>query len=96
MSRVLYLDCVAGVAGDMLLSALLDAGADLQRIRAGLAGLDIEGLELRTERVTRHALSATHATVHAARGQPQRDWSSHLVYLSHQVLGKRIPCTMRL
>ena len=66
MSRVLYLDCVAGVAGDMLLGALLDAGADPQRVRAGLAGLGIEGLELRTEPVTRHAISATHATIHAA------------------------------
>ena len=76
MSRVLYLDCVAGVAGDMLLGALLDAGADPQRVRAGLAGLGIEGLELRTEPVTRHAISATHATIHAAPGQPQRDWRS--------------------
>ena len=76
MSRVLYLDCVAGIAGDMLLGALLHAGADPQRVRAGLAGLGIEGLELRTEPVTRHAISATHATIHAAPGQPQRDWRS--------------------
>ena len=76
MSRVLYLDCVAGIAGDMLLGALLHAGADPQRVRAGLAGLGLEGLELRTEPVTRHAISATHATIHAAPGQPQRDWRS--------------------
>ena len=76
MSRVLYLDCVAGVAGDMLLGALLDAGADPEVIRAGLAGLGVEGLELRTEKVSRHAISATHATIHAAPGQPHRDWRS--------------------
>jgi pyridinium-3,5-bisthiocarboxylic acid mononucleotide nickel chelatase len=76
VTRVLYLDCVAGVAGDMLLGALLDAGADPQAVRAGLGGLGVEGLELRTQRVSRHAISATHATIHGAPGQPQRDWRS--------------------
>ena len=76
MTRVLYLDCVAGVAGDMLLGALLHVGADPQVVRAGLAGLAVEDLELRAERVSRHAISATHATIHAAAGQPHRDWRS--------------------
>ena len=75
MSRVLYLDCVAGIAGDMLLGALLHAGADPRRVRAGLAGLGIEGLELRTEAVTRHAIGATHATIHAGNGKIAFDGS---------------------
>ena len=51
MSRVLYLDCVGGAAGDMLLAALLDAGADVDGVRSGLAGLGVDGLEVEADRV---------------------------------------------
>ena len=76
MSRILYIDCVGGVAGDMLLGALLDAGADRANVGAGLGRLGIAGLELREERVTRHAIACAHATVHAAPEQPSRHWRS--------------------
>jgi uncharacterized protein (TIGR00299 family) protein len=36
MSRLLYVDVVGGAAGDMLLSALLDAGADLGAVRSAV------------------------------------------------------------
>jgi pyridinium-3,5-bisthiocarboxylic acid mononucleotide nickel chelatase len=58
-TRILYVDAVAGVAGDMLLGALLDAGAPLDAVRAGLRGLGIEGLDLVAEPTERHGLGAT-------------------------------------
>jgi uncharacterized protein (TIGR00299 family) protein len=76
VTRLLYLDCIGGAAGDMLLAALLDAGADPDSLRAGLAGLRIDGLRVETERVTRHAISATRVRVAGAESQPHRDWAS--------------------
>jgi len=63
MTRHLHIDPVAGVSGDMLLGALADAGAPLDAVRADLARLGIDGWELVTERVTRHGLTGTLATV---------------------------------
>ena len=48
---IAYLDCVGGLAGDMLVSALLDAGAPEAELRAGPARLGLERVELRIERV---------------------------------------------
>jgi uncharacterized protein (TIGR00299 family) protein len=59
-----HVDPVAGASGDMLLGALLDAGAPLDEVRADLARLGVSGWELTTERVTRHGLTGTLVSVH--------------------------------
>jgi pyridinium-3,5-bisthiocarboxylic acid mononucleotide nickel chelatase len=63
--RTIYIDCIGGVGGDMLLAALLDAGADENSVRSELEALHLKGWALRTERVMRGAISALHVTVTA-------------------------------
>ncbi|MDQ6750480.1 MAG: nickel pincer cofactor biosynthesis protein LarC [Actinomycetota bacterium] len=72
MSRLLYIDAAAGVAGDMLLGALLDAGADLEQVRGGLEGLGVEGLALEVAAVERGGIGATQVTVRAPEQHAHR------------------------
>ena len=66
---VAYFDCFAGSGGDMIVAALLDAGADLDAIRDHIARLKIEGLELQTETVRRNGMRGIHFSVHE-HGRP--------------------------
>ncbi len=68
MTRVAYVNATAGVAGDMLLGALVDAGADPEPIGATLAGLGVDGWALAFERVQRCGIAATWANVITATG----------------------------
>lgn len=61
--KVAYLDCSAGVAGDMLLGALIDAGADRDAVAATLSSLGVDGWELSFDEVMRGPLRATRAVV---------------------------------
>jgi hypothetical protein len=60
MSRVLYLDCFAGAAGDMLLGALIDLGVPIDEVRRALGSLGLEeGFRIEADRVLRSGVSAT-------------------------------------
>jgi uncharacterized protein (TIGR00299 family) protein len=87
MSRLLYVDCIGGVAGDMLLGALLDAGADAGAVRAGLSRLDVDGLALELGYAQRHGIRAARATLRAAPDQHRRTWSS----IRAQIDAARLP-----
>jgi pyridinium-3,5-bisthiocarboxylic acid mononucleotide nickel chelatase len=60
--RVLHLDCFSGIAGNMFLGALLDAGLSRAELEADLAGLGLE-YELVVERVRRGPLAAQYLHV---------------------------------
>ncbi|MER6241940.1 nickel pincer cofactor biosynthesis protein LarC [Streptomyces griseorubiginosus] len=61
---ICWINPFTGLAGDMLLAALIDAGAPLDRIRAAIEATGLTGWELTAERVTDHGLSATRVQVH--------------------------------
>lgn len=56
--RVAYFDAGAGVSGDMMLGALVDAGLGLDGLRQVLAGLDLEGYVLSAEETRRAGFRA--------------------------------------
>ena len=60
-----WFHCFSGIAGDMALGALLDAGADVDEVRDVIARLPVSGWDLRAEAVQRAGLRATRAVVHA-------------------------------
>jgi pyridinium-3,5-bisthiocarboxylic acid mononucleotide nickel chelatase len=58
--KVLYFDCFAGAAGDMVLGAMIDAGVvTLDEVRRALGSLAISPATVWTERVIRTGISAT-------------------------------------
>lgn len=56
--KILYLDCFAGISGDMLLGALVDLGVTEETLRAELAKLGLDGYALRTQRVVKQNIVA--------------------------------------
>ncbi|MGO9098424.1 MAG: nickel pincer cofactor biosynthesis protein LarC [Mycobacterium sp.] len=71
MTSTLYLDCVGGVAGDMLLSALIDAGASPDAIRSRLPVSDV-GLDVHA--VQRHGIASSALNVALPHEHAHRRW----------------------
>jgi uncharacterized protein (TIGR00299 family) protein len=85
LSRLAYVDCVAGVAGDMLLGALLDAGASEARLHAVPAELGLDGVTIRVERVERQGVGALHVDVISQRDDhSHRSWRDIRALLSER------------
>ena len=62
-NRLAWFHCFSGVAGDMALGALLDAGADLDEVRNLVQRLPVGGWELTAEPVLRGGLAGTKVRV---------------------------------
>lgn len=85
-----YFDCFSGAGGDMILAALLDAGADADRLADHLSRLGLHGVRPVVARAQRKGLAATSLTVEVPPGdQPHRHLPEILAMIDAADLPRR-------
>lgn len=62
-ATVAWFHCFAGIAGDMALGALVDAGADIDEVRRLVQRVPVAGWSLEAEATMRNGIAATRAVV---------------------------------
>ena len=77
MAKILYLDCFSGISGDMLLGALLDAGAPFDELERVVASLGLDGVSIARERVDRAGIGATKFRVAEGGHDHHHDHEGH-------------------
>jgi len=87
----LWVDATAGVAGDMLLAALLDAGASLDAVTSAVWAVVPAEVALRTSTVRRAGLRALKVDVESiVETHPHRSWSDIRALLETATLAPRV------
>jgi pyridinium-3,5-bisthiocarboxylic acid mononucleotide nickel chelatase len=72
--RIAYLDCFAGISGDMFLGALLDAGVDAHVLHEATSALNLNAT-LKIEKVDRSGISST--KIHVYEGSNLAEQTHH-------------------
>src|SRR5438552_13897 len=86
-----WFHCFAGIAGDMALGSLVDAGADLDEVRTLVGRLPVGGWELEAEAVLRAGVAATQVHVRANETAVVRTYA----HISGLVVEARLPERVR-
>jgi uncharacterized protein (TIGR00299 family) protein len=88
--KLAYFDCFSGISGDMTLGALVDAGCDVEHLRAELRGLQMPDWELSAEKVWKNGMAATYVKVKSADQQKHRSLSTILEILEKSQLAPQV------
>jgi pyridinium-3,5-bisthiocarboxylic acid mononucleotide nickel chelatase len=86
--RVGYFDCFSGIAGDMTLAALVDAGVDRRAILEAIASLSLP-CEVTFETVKRGGFRATYAKVITPQEHAHRHWHHIEAIIDKSILSAR-------
>ena len=88
--RTVYFDCFSGAAGDMLLGALLDAGASEADVRTAVGALGLAGCSIEIRAVTRGSLRATKVDVAVTGEQEHRGPDDIAALLRNAALSEEV------
>lgn len=88
--KTLFIDGFAGVSGDMLLGALIDAGADAANIRTQLSTMPLTGYSLTTAKVVKNGISATKVYIDSEETGQHRHLRDILHLLDSSSLSARV------
>jgi len=91
-ARVAWFHCFSGIAGDMAMGALIDAGADLDEVRSLCERLPISGWALEGEATMRTGIGGVKVHVHAEASTVVRT----AAHISGMVEEARLPDRVRL
>jgi len=72
VTRIGYLDCPAGISGDMLLGALIDVGWPEQNLRELISKLKLGDVQLKVDRISKRGIAATQVNILSSPHQPHR------------------------
>jgi len=64
MNKYLYIDANSGIAGDMMVAALLDLGADKKKLEETIESLHLDGFHYHIERKNSYSISGLDFDVH--------------------------------
>ncbi|MBP5465781.1 MAG: LarC family nickel insertion protein, partial [Treponema sp.] len=71
--RALYLECNAGISGDMAVAALIDAGADREALDAALRSIPADGFQTEIRRVSKGGVDCCDFNVILDAGHENHD-----------------------
>ncbi|MBI5542538.1 MAG: DUF111 family protein, partial [Deltaproteobacteria bacterium] len=92
-SRLLCLEPIGGIAGDMFLALAVDLGVPLAALEEGLRSLGVSGWRLESSRAIRHGIEGTHLDV-CVEQRPDhhahRSWKEIRALISGSALAERV------
>jgi pyridinium-3,5-bisthiocarboxylic acid mononucleotide nickel chelatase len=87
---IAYFDCFSGIAGDMILGALLDLGVDENVLKKELKKLPLTGYDLIVRNVECNHITATDVTVVVTEDHHHRSLTDIITLLQHSTLDPKV------
>ncbi|NOY57824.1 MAG: LarC family nickel insertion protein, partial [Calditrichaeota bacterium] len=89
--KIAYFDCFSGISGDMILSALLDAGLEFDKLNEELKKLRLDNFEIQAVKVVKQNIASTKFNVLYEEEHQHR----HLSHLNKIVDQSDFPAGMK-